>query len=104
MFSKSKRFEYEVTDTGLYFYENGVRLLPHDMMTLWEVILKLDEENYNLRQTLSDQRNRQFEDEQEKFRKQFEKDFQPLKAKPKIKYNENQTEVTQKNDCIYQII
>jgi hypothetical protein len=44
--TENKRFEYEVTDTGQYYYDNGKRIFPEDF---WQIIHDLNEENKQLK-------------------------------------------------------
>ena len=44
--TENKRFEYEVTDTGQYYYDNGKRIFPEDF---WQIIHDLNEENEQLK-------------------------------------------------------
>ncbi len=48
-----KRFTSEVTDTGIYYYDNGVRIFEEDFLSimnnLHEETLKLRKENEKLR-------------------------------------------------------
>lgn len=47
--TENKRFVYEVTDTGKYYYENGVRIYPEDF---WQIIHDLNNENEQLKKEL----------------------------------------------------
>ena len=43
----SERFTYEVTDTGKYYYDNGVRIFPKNF---WQIIHDLNNENEQLKE------------------------------------------------------